>query len=80
MWFLKMTPFFFVGEEVLLDEAGKIHWLWVCFIMTDVKNLKGRDATESFEDIGHSDEAREILEKYLVGELNGTVSKGLIKK
>lgn len=48
--------------------------------MTDVKNLKGRDATESFEDIGHSDEAREILEKYLVGELNGTVSKGLIKK
>ncbi|KAG2211848.1 hypothetical protein INT47_004535 [Mucor saturninus] len=30
----------------------------------------GRDATESFEDIGHSDEAREILEKYFVGELN----------
>lgn len=27
----------------------------------------GRDATEAFEDVGHSDEAREILEKYLVG-------------
>ncbi|KAI9310130.1 cytochrome b5 [Dichotomocladium elegans] len=30
----------------------------------------GKDATESFEDIGHSDEAREILEKYLIGELD----------
>ncbi|KAI8049302.1 cytochrome b5 [Thamnidium elegans] len=30
----------------------------------------GKDATESFEDIGHSDEAREILSKYLVGELD----------
>jgi hypothetical protein len=27
----------------------------------------GRDATEAFEDVGHSDEAREILDKYLVG-------------
>ncbi|KAG2196601.1 hypothetical protein INT46_008347 [Mucor plumbeus] len=30
----------------------------------------GKDATESFEDIGHSDEAREILEKYLIGTLD----------
>ncbi|KAI8063160.1 cytochrome b5 [Gongronella butleri] len=30
----------------------------------------GKDATESFEDIGHSDEAREILSKYLIGELD----------
>lgn len=28
----------------------------------------GRDATEAFEDVGHSDEAREILDKYYVGE------------
>ncbi|BGO89101.1 hypothetical protein NBRC10512_003846 [Rhodotorula toruloides] len=28
----------------------------------------GRDATEAFEDVGHSDEAREILKKYYVGE------------
>ncbi|KAL8278321.1 hypothetical protein RQP46_009213 [Phenoliferia psychrophenolica] len=27
----------------------------------------GKDATEAFEDVGHSDEAREILDKYLVG-------------
>ncbi|KAK4508855.1 uncharacterized protein ATC70_013478 [Mucor velutinosus] len=30
----------------------------------------GKDATEAFEDIGHSDEAREILEKYLIGTLD----------
>ncbi|KAF9425756.1 hypothetical protein BGZ94_007244 [Podila epigama] len=29
----------------------------------------GRDATESFDDVGHSDEAREILSKLYVGEL-----------
>ncbi|KAI9246512.1 cytochrome b5-like heme/steroid binding domain-containing protein [Phascolomyces articulosus] len=31
----------------------------------------GKDATEAFEDIGHSDEAREFyLTKYLIGELD----------
>ncbi|KAI8992069.1 cytochrome b5-like heme/steroid binding domain-containing protein [Mycotypha africana] len=30
----------------------------------------GKDATEAFEDIGHSDEAREILKKYLIGTLD----------
>ncbi|KAG0049150.1 hypothetical protein BGZ83_006008 [Gryganskiella cystojenkinii] len=29
----------------------------------------GKDATESFEDVGHSDEAREIMSKLYVGEL-----------
>jgi cytochrome b involved in lipid metabolism len=28
----------------------------------------GRDATEAFEDVGHSDEARALLDKYYVGE------------
>ncbi|GJJ72982.1 cytochrome b5 [Entomortierella parvispora] len=28
----------------------------------------GKDATESFEDVGHSDEAREIMAKMYVGE------------
>lgn len=28
----------------------------------------GRDATEAFEDVGHSDEAREILDKHYAGE------------
>ncbi|KAG2180904.1 hypothetical protein INT43_008484 [Umbelopsis isabellina] len=39
----------------------------------------GKDATESFEDIGHSDEAREILEKYYVADLD-EASKTQVKK
>ncbi|KAI8604712.1 cytochrome b5 [Dissophora ornata] len=34
----------------------------------------GRDATEAFEDVGHSDEAREIMKRFAVGvyQLSGT--------
>ena len=32
-------------------------------------DVGGQDATEAFEDVGHSDEAREILESLLVGKL-----------
>ncbi|KAH6647964.1 putative cytochrome b5 [Truncatella angustata] len=35
-------------------------------VMLDVG---GQDATEAFEDVGHSDEARETLEQLLVGSL-----------
>lgn len=34
----------------------------------------GMDATAAFEDVGHSEEARESLKKYLVGPLDGDVS------
>ncbi|KAA0723788.1 Cytochrome b5 [Triplophysa tibetana] len=30
----------------------------------------GTDATESFEDVGHSTDAREMLQQYIVGELH----------
>lgn len=36
-------------------------------------DVGGQDATEAFEDVGHSDEAREILEGLLVGELKRQV-------
>lgn len=39
-------------------------------VMLDVG---GQDATEAFEDVGHSDEARETLEQLLVGELKRQV-------
>ncbi|KAI9795250.1 MAG: hypothetical protein M1833_007272 [Piccolia ochrophora] len=32
-------------------------------------DVGGQDATEAFEDVGHSDEAREILEGMLIGDL-----------
>jgi hypothetical protein len=36
-------------------------------------DVGGQDATEAFEDVGHSDEAREILEGLLVGTLKRQV-------
>lgn len=36
-------------------------------------DVGGQDATEAFEDVGHSDEAREILEGLLVGTLKRMV-------
>ncbi|CAH6722362.1 cytochrome b5 [[Candida] jaroonii] len=35
----------------------------------------GTDATEEFDDIGHSDDAHEILKGLLVGKLKGGVTK-----
>lgn len=40
-------------------------------VMLDVG---GQDATEAFEDVGHSDEARETLDQLLVGKLKRQVS------
>lgn len=34
-------------------------------------SLLGRDATESFEDVGHSPDARELQQNYLIGEIVG---------
>ena len=36
-------------------------------------DVGGQDATEAFEDVGHSDEAREILDGLLVGTLKRQV-------
>lgn len=33
-----------------------------------------KDASEAFEDVGHSPDARDMLEKYYVGEVDPTVS------
>jgi len=32
-------------------------------------DVAGQDATEAFEDVGHSDEAREILQGLLIGDI-----------
>ncbi|UZJ51615.1 hypothetical protein CBS101457_000935 [Exobasidium rhododendri] len=34
----------------------------------------GKDATEAFEDVGHSDDARSLLPNMLVGSMEGAVS------
>lgn len=43
-------------------------------VMLDVG---GQDATEAFEDVGHSDEARETLDKLLIGTLKRQVCPSL---
>ncbi|KAI7699269.1 hypothetical protein KC353_g16543, partial [Hortaea werneckii] len=40
-------------------------------------DVGGQDATEAFEDVGHSDEAREILNGLLVGNLKRQLTKSL---
>ena len=40
-------------------------------------DVGGQDATEAFEDVGHSDEAREILDGLLVGTLKRAVRSPL---
>ncbi|KAE8695823.1 Cytochrome b5 isoform E [Hibiscus syriacus] len=32
----------------------------------------GKDATDDFENVGHSDDARELMKKYLTGEVDST--------
>lgn len=34
--------------------------------------LTGKDATNDFEDVGHSDSARDMMEKYLIGEIDAS--------
>lgn len=41
-------------------------------------DVGGQDATEAFEDVGHSDEAREILEGLLIGKLKRAVCSPLL--
>jgi cytochrome b involved in lipid metabolism len=36
-------------------------------------DVAGQDATEAFEDVGHSDEARETLDRLIVGSLKRQV-------
>eukprot|EP00731_Ephydatia_muelleri_P025954 Em0018g54a len=40
----------------------------------------GRDATEAFEDVGHSPDAREIQKKYLIGTVSGPRKAPIQKK
>lgn len=38
-------------------------------------DVAGQDATEAFEDVGHSDEARETLDQLLIGDLKRQVGE-----
>jgi len=56
------------GDEVILAEAGMSRALFYKrFPSSPGISFPGIDATEAFEDVGHSDEARGLLPDMLVG-------------
>ncbi|KAF7493072.1 Cytochrome b5 [Sarcoptes scabiei] len=73
----------FTLEEVAEHNEKKSVWLVIHDSVYDVTpfldehpggeevliELAGKNATESFEDVGHSTDARDIMKKYKIGEL-----------
>ncbi|XP_072452103.1 cytochrome b5 type B isoform X2 [Chiloscyllium punctatum] len=71
-------------EEVKTHNSSKSTWLVIHDKVYDVTKFleehpggeevlfeqAGGDATESFEDVGHSSDAREMLKQYFIGELD----------
>ena len=65
------------GDEVILAEAGTSIFPLSDELCVQAKLVTlfriGKDATEAFEDVGHSDEARDLLKDMLVGDFEGGV-------
>ncbi|NXB00535.1 CYB5B protein, partial [Cnemophilus loriae] len=71
-------------EEVAKRNSNREAWLVIHGRVYDVTRFleehpggeevlleqAGRDATESFEDVGHSTDAREMLKQYYIGEVH----------
>lgn len=71
-------------EEISKHNDGKSCWMVIHDKVYDVTDFldehpggeevmlefSGHDATESFEDVGHSTDARELLQEYYIGELD----------
>jgi len=70
-------------EDVAQHNEKKSTWLVIHDLVYDVTKfleehpggeevlleMAGKDATESFEDVGHSTDARELMNEYKIGEL-----------
>ncbi|XP_019629801.1 PREDICTED: cytochrome b5-like isoform X1 [Branchiostoma belcheri] len=73
----------FSQEEVDKHTTGTSAWIVIHDKVYDVTKFleehpggeevlleqSGKDGTEAFEDVGHSEDARELMENYLIGEL-----------
>ncbi|KGN49837.1 cytochrome b5 [Cucumis sativus] len=71
-------------EEVAKHNKTKDCWLVISGKVYDVTpfmedhpggdevllSATGKDATNDFEDVGHSDSAREMMDKYYIGEID----------
>ncbi|KAI6697758.1 cytochrome b5 [Syzygium oleosum] len=74
----------FAFEEVEKHDKTKDCWLIIAGKVYDVTpfmddhpggdevllSATGKDATNDFEDVGHSDSAREMMDKYYIGEID----------
>ncbi|GMN42848.1 hypothetical protein TIFTF001_012062 [Ficus carica] len=56
------------GDEVLLLAAETLNKMLE--LRTSSECLAEKDATDDFEDVGHSDSAKELMEKYYVGDID----------
>ncbi|KAK9063132.1 hypothetical protein SSX86_017002 [Deinandra increscens subsp. villosa] len=80
----------FVFSEVSVHNKTKDCWLIIEGKVYDVTPFMedhpggdevllaatGKDATDDFEDVGHSDDARDLMQKYYIGEVDkATVPK-----
>ncbi|XP_027703469.1 cytochrome b5 type B [Vombatus ursinus] len=77
-------------EEVATRNSEKEMWIVIHGRVYDITSFlgehpggeevlmeqAGRDATESFEDVGHSLDAKEMLKQYYVGEVHPSDLKG----
>lgn len=75
---------YYSREEVQAHNISKDTWLIIHDKVYDITRFleehpggeevlleqAGADATESFEDVGHSTDAREMLQQYYIGELH----------
>ncbi|XP_071345545.1 cytochrome b5 type B isoform X2 [Trachinotus anak] len=75
---------YFTLEQIRLHNMSNDTWLIIHDKVYDITGFLeehpggeevlleqgGADATESFEDVGHSTDAREMLQQYYVGELH----------
>eukprot|EP00275_Glaucocystis_incrassata_P001469 EC123026.1.p1 GENE.EC123026.1~~EC123026.1.p1 ORF type:complete len:151 (+),score=19.46 EC123026.1:161-613(+) len=76
----------FTTEELKEHKSRKTLWMAIHGKVYDITEFMdehpggpevlldsaGQDATTDFEDVGHSDEAREMLAKYLIGDYSET--------
>ncbi|XP_063045078.1 cytochrome b5 [Engraulis encrasicolus] len=85
---------YYTLEEIQAHNLSKDTWLIIHDKVYDITSFleehpggeevlleqAGADASESFEDVGHSTDAREMLEQYYVGELHMNDRKKEAKK
>ncbi|XVF22313.1 hypothetical protein REPUB_Repub12eG0162200 [Reevesia pubescens] len=76
----------FVYEDVAKHRDRNDCWLLISGKVYDVTPFleehpggdevllaaSGKDATQDFEDVGHSDDARDMMAKYCIGEVDST--------